>query len=72
MRKIFCDKCEKEITLKNTVEGTFHGKNGHLVSVSISVTSVKRADICKDCIIDIIKNGNTVGQLEETWQGKDD
>lgn len=58
MRKIFCDMCQAEITEKLRVNGTFTNPDGLLVSVSISGPEMH--DLCKDCVIEIVRHGVSV------------
>lgn len=67
MRKIYCDLCNEEIKEEmQEIKGSFNSKEGLLVSVTVS--SPAAADICKNCVIDIIQNGNIVNCMERKYK----
>lgn len=63
MRKIFCDLCGDEITEQTDMRGTFTGKNSGLL-VEVIIKAPKISDVCKGCVIKIIRDGKTLSWKE--------
>lgn len=70
MRKIICDMCGNEITEQISVNGTFHGTDGLLVSITIRAP--EKTDLCKACVIKIIKHGKAITWRDMVGVGDDE
>jgi len=63
MRKTYCDICGDEISEQTDMRGSFNSKNGGLL-VEVTVRGPKIADVCKECVIKIIRDGKTLSWKE--------